>query len=112
MRTGYAAMRFGWMAFVIPFMFVASPTLLLEGAWPLILIDLFTALIGTYFVCAAVVGFLFRRLGFWQRVVLAATGLATLAPHAVFSHGAYLNLAGVTVGIILVAREWLWKRRH
>jgi len=112
MKTGYAAMRFGWMAFVIPFMFVGSSTLLLEGPWLLILIDLFSALIGTYFVCAAVVGFLFRRLNFGQRVVLAAAGLATLSPHALFSHGAYLNLAGVTVGIIFLAREWLWTRRH
>ncbi|MHA1109434.1 MAG: TRAP transporter permease, partial [Alphaproteobacteria bacterium] len=32
LRTGFAAMRFGWLAFVIPFLFVASPTLLMEGS--------------------------------------------------------------------------------
>jgi TRAP-type uncharacterized transport system fused permease subunit len=31
MRTGFAATRFGWSAFVVPFLFVFSPSLLLEG---------------------------------------------------------------------------------
>ncbi len=31
MRTGYVAMRMGWVAYVIPFLFVLSPTLIMIG---------------------------------------------------------------------------------
>ena len=32
MRTGFAATRFGWTAFIVPVLFVYSPSLLLIGA--------------------------------------------------------------------------------
>ena len=32
MKTGWLAMRFGWIAFVIPFLFIRSPSLLLIGS--------------------------------------------------------------------------------
>ena len=31
MKTGWTAVRFGWIAFIIPFLFIRSPSLLLEG---------------------------------------------------------------------------------
>ena len=31
METGWAACRIGWVKFVLPFMFVLSPTLLMIG---------------------------------------------------------------------------------
>jgi TRAP-type uncharacterized transport system fused permease subunit len=43
MRTGYASMRFGWHAFVIPFIFVTSPAFLMQGRPMLILLELATA---------------------------------------------------------------------
>ena len=46
MRTGFATMRFGWLAFVIPFLYVASPTLLMQGRPIEIMVDLVTALAG------------------------------------------------------------------
>ena len=31
MRTGLAGVRFGWSAYIVPFLFVSSPTLLMQG---------------------------------------------------------------------------------
>ena len=31
MKTGWTAVRFGWIAYIIPFLFVRSPSLLLDG---------------------------------------------------------------------------------
>ena len=33
MKTGWIAMRFGWIAFIIPFLFIRAPSLLLEGSF-------------------------------------------------------------------------------
>ena len=32
MKTGWTAVRFGWIAYIIPFLFVRAPSLLLEGS--------------------------------------------------------------------------------
>ncbi len=111
MRTGFAATRFGWLAFVIPFMFVASPTLLMRGSPFLILFNLATALIGTCLISMAVVGFFLRRLGLLERVVFAATGLALLSPSTGLRISITLNLIGLAMAIFLVARELFWKFR-
>jgi TRAP-type uncharacterized transport system fused permease subunit len=31
MKTGWAAVRFGWVAYIIPFLFVRAPSLLMQG---------------------------------------------------------------------------------
>jgi hypothetical protein len=30
-RTGFAGVKFGWSAYIVPFLFVSSPTLLMQG---------------------------------------------------------------------------------
>src|SRR5690606_23167705 len=52
MRTGYAAMRFGWVGFVVPFLFVYSPTLILQGDVWHITTDIVTALAGVWLISA------------------------------------------------------------
>ena len=111
MRTGYAAMRFGWLAFVIPFMFVASPTLLMTGHPLLIILDLLTALAGTCLVCMAIVGYFVRPIGLLGRLIFAAAGLALISPTTGFKISLWLNLFGFIVGILIIGREVLWRSR-
>ncbi len=105
MRTGYAAMRFGWLAFVIPFMFVASPTLLMHGSPFLVLIDFLTALTGTCLVSMAIMGYLFRHLGLLERLIFGTAGLALVSPSTAFEGSILINLSGFVLGIIMVGRE-------
>ncbi|SMX42388.1 TRAP transporter permease [Actibacterium lipolyticum] len=60
--TGIAAMRIGWAAFIIPFVFVASPALLLNGTAAEIAT---VGVLSTIGVCAVTVGI----VGFWGRVL-------------------------------------------
>jgi TRAP-type uncharacterized transport system fused permease subunit len=109
MRTGYAAMRFGWLAFVIPFMFIASPTLLMTGNPLLIILDLLTALIGTCLVCMAIVGYFVRPIGLLGRLLFAAAGLALISPTKGFKISLWINLIGFIVSILIIGREMLWR---
>jgi TRAP-type uncharacterized transport system fused permease subunit len=111
MRTGYAAMRFGWLAFVIPFMFVASPTLLMQGSPTLISLDVATALMGTCLVSMSVVGYFLRPITLYGRVLFAMAGLFLLFPYAGFRFSGILNLIGLILAILVLGREFLWKRR-
>jgi len=111
MRTGYAAMRFGWLAFVIPFMFVISPTLLMQGNSFLIVFNFITALAGTCLVSMAVIGYFLRRLGPMNRLIFAAAGLALLSPTTSFKLSIVINVLGLVVAILLAGREYLWRYR-
>ena len=111
LRTGFAAMRFGWLAFVIPFLFVASPTLLMEGSAVAIAADFVTATIGVWFGCIAVMGYFMRPVGVPGRLAFGAAGLALLLPIGALGIGTWTNVAGVVVGTALVAWELAARRR-
>ncbi|MBL3705912.1 TRAP transporter fused permease subunit [Sulfitobacter sp. BDSS02] len=78
--TGLEAVKVGIASFLIPFMFIYTPSLLLDGAWYRIAIDSVTAAIGIICLAAAVQGYLRRLLKPWERVALAATALLFIVP--------------------------------
>ncbi len=54
MRTGWISMRFSWTAYIVPFLFVFSPSLLLQGgSWAETSISIATTIVGVWFVSRA-----------------------------------------------------------
>jgi hypothetical protein len=74
-KTGWVAMAFGWTLFVIPFIFVYSPTLLMKGDPLFIFIDSLTAVAGVWFISAAVMGYSLRAMGWIDRLPHAIVGV-------------------------------------
>lgn len=54
--VGWTAFRYGIISFLLPFMFVYGPALLMEGSLPSILITLTVAIAGVYAVAVSIVG--------------------------------------------------------
>ena len=107
MRTGFWAMRFGWFAYVVPFIFVVSPELIMQGsAFGIIYASLLT-LIGIWFMSIAMMGFFKRPLNPIFRLILAAAGLADLIPPKAFGGSLAPGLACLVVGALILCREWL-----
>ncbi len=111
MRTGYAAMRFAWAAFVIPFLYVFSGTLILRGNPVHIIIDVVAAMGGVWFISAAMIGYTVRTIGMFYRALYAVTGLALLIPMSLFAGGRYLNIAGACLAAILLVTEFSARQR-
>jgi TRAP transporter 4TM/12TM fusion protein len=105
MRTGYAAMRFGWAAYIVPFLFAASPTLLLIGAPADIALACVTAVMGVWLVSAAMAGYFMRPMTMPARVLFAIAGLSALVPAQAFAGAVYTDLAGVAAGLALMGWE-------
>ena len=80
MKTAVTAMLLAGAGFIVPFMFVYVPELLLEGTWWGIAIAFGTATAGVTALAAAGVGFGRRSLTPLERVVLAAAALALMLP--------------------------------
>lgn len=110
-RTGFESMRFGWVAYVVPFLFVYSPTLILMGDPVHIAIDFVTAIVGIWLMSMGVVGYSMRRIGWIERVAYIAVGSCLLAPITLFEQAIYLNVLGAVLGVLLIAREYAIRAR-
>ncbi|OGA18449.1 MAG: hypothetical protein A3H32_19260 [Betaproteobacteria bacterium RIFCSPLOWO2_02_FULL_63_19] len=105
MAIAFASMRFGWVAYVIPFMFVLSPTLLLNGAPMAIAFNCATAAIGVYFFSAALIGFVRTPLNVPERLLLSVGGIASIVPTTVLTYGTPIIAAGLLLGGGVLLRQ-------
>jgi TRAP transporter 4TM/12TM fusion protein len=106
MKTGFESMRLGWTAYVVPFLFVLSPTLLLRGDPGQIILNVFTAFVGVYIVSVAVVGYFTRRLKAVHRIVIAIAGLLAMLPDTTFPFGGLISVAGALLGALILGSEF------
>jgi TRAP transporter 4TM/12TM fusion protein len=112
METGFAAMRLGWVAYVIPFLFVFAPTLLLNGEPEAILWDVCKAAAGVFLMTIAIVGYFNRRLAFPARLALALAAAAVLASLGPIPHPDTVAVGAMGLGAALLVALILAKRRN
>ncbi len=93
MKTAWHASRVAFVAFVVPFMFVYRPAILMLGSWNQILYDTFLATVGVVVVAAALEGFGRRHLNIFDRIWAFAAGICLIVPDHRFE-AAGLLLAG------------------
>ena len=79
--TGMTAMKLGAAVYLVPFVIVYSPSLLLIGDAADVVQALATALVGIVALAACVQGYLLRRLAIFERLLAAASALALLDGH-------------------------------
>jgi TRAP transporter 4TM/12TM fusion protein len=104
-RTGWIATRLGFTGFVVPFMFVFGPPLLLRGsAWE-VTQGIVTALVGTLMLAVALEGFLLVPVSWWGRVMLGAGALGLIKP------GWITDVAGLALLVpVLIVQVLAWRR--
>ena len=110
MRTGFSAMRFGWFAYIVPFLFVFSPPLLMQGKPIEIIWAAVSAAIGVWLVSIATMGFFRRNLNSLNRLLFGLAGTALLIPVTSFSGAYFTDIGGLILGMLLVCREILAER--
>lgn len=108
MRIGYTAMRLGLVAYVVPFLFIYSPTLILQGALVPVALSVATALLGSYALGVALIGFLFQRVSLLNRVLIGLGAMALLIPVQRDSAAWLwvLNLSGLALVVAQLALHW------
>jgi TRAP transporter 4TM/12TM fusion protein len=82
MRTGVEAMKLGIAKYILPFVFVASPALILRGPWREILVVIPTCLVGLVIISGALEGYFWRlgTLTMLSRVLLFCSGILLAVP--------------------------------
>lgn len=105
-RVGLEAFRIGSVAFLIPFMFVYGPELLLMNPDPVRLaVSLVTATVGVICLAAGMQGWLLARLVAWERIILLVAAILFFVPHTL------PDLVGM-VGLLLILARAHHRKRH
>jgi TRAP transporter 4TM/12TM fusion protein len=102
MKTGWTSLRLAIAAFLIPFIFVYNPSLLMinTNAMEVVFVSA-TALIGAFCLAVAGVGFWRGKLNIVERVAVFAAALLLIKP----------GLTTDIIGIVIVAVEWWYQKR-
>jgi len=105
--TGWIACVVGWSTFILPFLFVLTPSLLMDGPTYLIVWNFARILFGLFVGTAGIVGFGLTRLTLAQRLIYGALSLLIVVPPESFAGGYYVNIAGIAAGIALLVFDHL-----
>lgn len=98
LQIAVTAVRFCIAGFIIPFVFVFSPSLLMVGSVPMIVLNFGTAAIGVVLLAAAMEGYLLKRLSRPARLCIGIGALLGIAPGLTV---ALIGLGVVAVGLVL-----------
>jgi len=106
MRTGYTAWRLALAAFIVPFMFIYGPPLIMVGdLWEIVQASI-TSLIGISLLAASLQGFALTFLGPVQRVFLFASSLLLIKP------GWITDVIGLAMAAVIAALHLARYRRE
>ncbi len=83
--AGWAAMRVGAVGYIVPFMFVYEPALLMIGPWQTTAAAFVSATVGVIALAASLHGYLLAPLAMWQRAVLFAGAILLIVPELISS---------------------------
>ncbi|MEX1056314.1 MAG: TRAP transporter large permease subunit, partial [Natronospirillum sp.] len=116
MRTGVESLRFGIVAFIVPFLLVASPSLLLTGDtdWVQAGIAMSTAIFGCFLLAAGFEAYLFKVLNWPRRMVAVVAGLLLMFPESgniVFIPGFPTDQVGFVMAVALMIWNWQQARK-
>ena len=96
MKTGLKGFTFAMVGFLVPFVFVYNPPLLLKGEWSEIIIAVVQLALGTYFLAVMVSGYYKTHLNTVERILLFAAALSLIAPEMISS------IVGAVIGIAIL----------
>lgn len=93
-KSGVTATKLAVAAYIIPYIFVLNPQLLLIDHDPLhLVLSVITALVGMAGLSGAMMGYFIRKAYAWERVVLFASGLMMILPNIWLSIGGFILIA-------------------
>jgi TRAP-type uncharacterized transport system fused permease subunit len=102
-ESGIAAVKLGVTGYIIPFMFVFGPALLMIGTWDRILLATATAVIGVTALAASLHGYFLRPARLWERLFLFGAALLLIKP------GWITDLGGIGALAVVVLSQYALK---
>ena len=106
-KTGWAAVKIGAAGFVVPFMFVYEPALLMINGWAQVHVSLLacvSAVLGCICLAGGLHGYFVATARPWERAALIVAALLLIAPELISS------LVGLVLLGFVAALQWPRRR--
>ena len=102
--TGWAAVRIAATSFIVPYMFVYAPQLLMIGDWPSIFWASASAAVGVVLFAAGLHGYFVTHSNYWQSAVLVVAGFFLIDPNG------YTDVLGAVMAAGVFAMQYFTSR--
>lgn len=97
MKTGFTAFKLAISAYIVPYIFIFEPALLLMGDWVNVTLAVISAFTGVVCLASAMQGWLLIESNIFERLITFVAGLSLLYP------GAYTDACGLgALGLVFV----------
>jgi len=100
--VGNTAFKFGLVAYVVPYMIVYGPSLLMQGSIVMILISVATACLGIYAFTSGLQKYFRKACFWWEQIILIAAGLCLM----------FAGLKTDIIGIVLMLGIWIYQKNR
>ncbi len=101
METGFESLKLALVGFIIPYIFIYNPALLLQGSFMQIVSLCFLMIYIILFIAAGLQGFYIRKLNIYLRAVfIIAAGLLVLLACSVVTDNTTIQIAVIVIGLI------------
>ncbi|MEM2210488.1 MAG: TRAP transporter permease [Nitrososphaerales archaeon] len=80
MKTGFTGTRLALVAFLVPYMFVFNPALLMIGSIPEVILVFITAVLGSIALACSVQGVFFIKTNIFERIALGIASITLIHP--------------------------------
>lgn len=107
MKTGVNAVRLAIAAFIVPYILIYNPVLVLEGSFTSLMVAriVITSIIGLFGVSAAMNGHVFVRVNPVFRMLLAIGGICMMTPDAFTDLVGILIIATITAALFIMGKR-------
>lgn len=100
MKTGWTAFKFALPGFILPYMFIFYPSLMLIGTFSEILLATIPALIGILFLSIGITGYFRKEIGWWGRGLLIIGAILLIHP------GITTDIIGMGLGALVLIPQF------
>ncbi len=102
-KTGMNAVKLAVAAFIVPYVFVYNPILVMVDVEPVsMIISVLAALLGMVAVSSSLIGFFVKNSRMWERIIMFLAGLLLIVP----------ELLSSAIGLIVVIIIWFIQKRR
>ena len=106
LKTAVTSCRLGLAAFVVPYMFIYAPQLLMVGSVDKIVLATVSSMIGVVALAASVVGWFISKAGAMERILLMIAALSLIKP------GIYTDMVGGGVLAVVIVYQLMMKKKN
>jgi TRAP-type uncharacterized transport system fused permease subunit len=108
-RIGIKAMQLGLVAYIVPFMFIYAPELLIRAEQTVptltMIISIGSALVACYFTAITVVGYLFQKINAYKRIFTALIAIGLFLPLSIWELSWIVNSVAFVLAVLFVLHE-------